>query len=151
MRILLLVVLTLASAGCAMYSPRAYVARGVSAADADQLAGSISSYLADTLPAAETMISLDVPRGAFVRDPLAKVLADDLRQAGFGVLIASGEGAAPSSAHPLSYSIGAWPDGVSVRLQLDSLVISRWYVRMSSGALAPASAFSVREASHGRR
>lgn len=144
MRIALAIVVLLLN-GCALMSPhRSYVPGSLSNVEVRQLADSMAGYMRDTMPAAKTTLVVQMPAFAALRDPLAPELTYSLRVAGFAV-VEPGTGVAPiTGARYLTYNVAAWDDGVSLRMQLDSLVISRWYTR-NGGMLSPASPFSVRE------
>ncbi|MEB2158975.1 hypothetical protein VDS42_19185 [Xanthomonas campestris pv. campestris] len=146
--LLLLLAAVVTLPGCSFLANRSFGARGISHVEAAQLATSIASYLAGTNPAAQTTIAVEIPKFARLRDPLAPALADGLRQAGFAVIETDTGIPLPARTRLLSYEVAAWSDGVSIRLQLDSSLISRWYTRAPGGVLTAAAPFSIREVSY---
>lgn len=146
---LVVISLVLLLQGCASFSAsQSFVARHLSTVEAAQVGTGIGEYLHSALPAAQTVIVIERPRFAAIRDDVGPVLVQTLRVGGFAVMDADASRPIPG-ARRLSYVISSWQDGVSVRVQLDGYVISRWYVR-TAGGLVATSPFTVREAlSHG--
>lgn len=146
--ILLLLAAVLALPGCSFFAHRSFGARGISPVEASQLAASIAAYLSSTNAAAQTTIALEIPAFARLRDPLAPALADGLRQAGFAVIETDSGVPLPARTRLLSCEVAAWSDGISVRLQFDSMLISRWYSRAPGGVLTAAAPFSIRQVTY---
>nr|AAP82058.1 putative mating pair formation protein [Stenotrophomonas maltophilia] len=149
-RVLLMTCVALALSGCSGMLRKPYISRGVSEADAASIAVEVATYIGRMHPPARTLIAIDLPRFARWRDPVAPVLAESLRRGGFAVMESDTGVMIPANAHRVSYSVSAWSDGVSVQVELDGIIASRWYVRSANGGLLAVSPFAVREVGYVR-
>ena len=143
--VILVVASVLILGGCAGMLRKPYISKGISESDAAVVAIEMAAYISSRHPPARTAVALELPKFARWRDPVAPVLAESLRRGGFGVMETDSGVAVPAYAKRVSYAVTAWPDGVSVSIDVDGVVASRWYVRSPSGGLLAQSPFAVRE------
>ena len=143
MRAVLVAVLSLVLAACASHSTKNANPDAIAATDAVYVGGEVAAYVARTLPAASSTVWVQVPPAPPKAgpSPLAAAVGAELRELGFAV--AEGD-AGSSAAHRVRYDAFPLDDGVLLQVAIDGELASRWYARDPAGALAPASAYTVR-------
>lgn len=145
-RMLLALVAALVLSACATSRPSmSYVAKEVTAADAQILAADAVAHLADPLPPAHTTLVLDPPATA-TQDVLTEAMVSALRARGYGVTLVDPKiGTASDHETPLRYLASPLDQGVVLRLQYQGIEASRFYPRATDGKLLSNGApFTVR-------
>lgn len=143
MRAFLASLLALTLAACASQSTRNANPDAIASTDANYVGGEIAAYVASQLPPASSTVWVQVPPAPPKAgpSPLAAAVGAELRELGFAV--AEGD-AGSSGAHRVRYDAVPLDDGVLLQVALDGELAARWYARDPAGALAPASAYTVR-------
>lgn len=128
-------------AACAVGPNTSYVGPFTAPTDAAVIASGIGSFMRTQIPAPAITIVLDPTPADQASNALTPVLADNLRQQGFGVT----NGPVPAGAHTLRYWVTPLDtSGELVRLLIDgNKEAARFFVRNAGGGLQEGGPFTV--------
>jgi uncharacterized lipoprotein YmbA len=134
---------TVVLGACASLDPTRSYVEPLRGNEGQQLGKAIVDYMTQAYPAANTTLLLVPPQDNQQDNPLIQALRSGLAQAGFA--IAESPVNSGSGTHRLLYRVTVM-DGVrTLRFSVDDTEITRVYTTDDSGALVPASFFSVRK------
>jgi hypothetical protein len=147
MKIITVVLCLLAISGCASLQAKfaamgekssTYVYADVNKTEASEITKDMAEFLASQLPPAKTTIQYEP-----AKHPFSAMLADQLKEKGFGLTSTKGDAGQAVSLH---YQVTPYYQGIIVRFQYQKKEISRFYERLEDGRVGPYSSYTVREA-----